>query len=343
VWLSARRNFNAAGWGGGLRTLFLHVGPTKTGTSAIQDILCRHDGSVVIYPKVGLWADGSHHNLVLNFYRDFARPEVVREDVAGLFSRIAAEAAASQKDVVISSEVLGGRQRPGKFVHALRQALGSDFQPEILVGVREHFERAASIYNQRVKDGVTREQRGPDEFLVERMHGLVYAPMLRKLDHEKLRTSLIGYHPTADFVVRFLRRIGFPEERIPAPAQHNVSLSTKGLVATLTANRIAPCAEDRSRIFEALRRLPGFHGPSRFIFTKDPAHAAEPVFQEDRNFLQQDFGLEIEPPQITRSENTFRISEQEFDEISEATAHLEYLGAEFRTRLRMWVSSPHDG
>jgi hypothetical protein len=326
-----------------LRTLFLHVGPTKTGTSAIQDILCRHDGSVVIYPKVGLWADGSHHNLVLNFYRDFARPEVVREDVAGLFSRIAVEAAASRNDVVISSEVLGGRQRPGELVRALTQELGPDFQPEILVGVREHFERAASIYNQRVKDAVTREQRGPDEFLVERVHGLGYAPMLRRLDHEKLRTSPIDYHPAADFVVRFLRRIGFPEERIPAPAQRNVSLSTKGLVAMLTANRIAPRAEDRSRIFDALRRLPGFHGPSRFIFTKDAAYAAEPVFREDRNFLQQHFGLEIERPQIAHSENTFRISESEFDEICEATAHLEDLGAAFRTHLRMAVLPPPGG
>jgi hypothetical protein len=156
---------------GGLRTLFIHVGPAKTGTSAIQDVLRKHDNSAVIYPKVGLWADGSHHNLILNFYEDYARPEVVRENIDGLLDRIGAEAGTSHRNVVISSEILGGRQRPGKFIRALAARLGPDFEVEIVAGIREHFERAASVYNQRVKDAVTRETCDPDEFLVERARG----------------------------------------------------------------------------------------------------------------------------------------------------------------------------
>jgi hypothetical protein len=316
------------------------VGPAKTGTSAIQDILRRHDNSVVIYPKVGLWGDGSHHNLVLNFYRDYARPEIVREDIADLFSRIGSEAAASRQDVVISSEVLAGRQKPGEFVRALATHLGDDFQTEFIVGVREHFERAASIYNQRVKDAVTCETRGPDEFLVERVRGLGYAPMLRRLEREKIPVAALSYHPAADFVARFLSRIGFPEDRIPEPPQRNVSLSTKGLIATLAANRIARSKEDRSRIFAALRDMPDFHGPSRFIFAPQAALAAEPVFSEDRTFLMRRFGMEIGSSEIARSESAFRISAPEFDQICEASASLGSLGAELRTRVRAYLSSP---
>ena len=50
------------------RTLYLHVGPRKTGTSALQHILRNHDNSIVVYPKVGLWGDGSHHGLVFRFF-----------------------------------------------------------------------------------------------------------------------------------------------------------------------------------------------------------------------------------------------------------------------------------
>src|SRR5215469_18919344 len=101
------------------RTLFLHVGPAKTGTSAVQHFLQRHDNSVVIYPKVGLWADGSHHNLVLNYFGEYARPELVREDPAKLIVRIGDEARGSTRDIVISSEVLAGRKDIAQFVAAL--------------------------------------------------------------------------------------------------------------------------------------------------------------------------------------------------------------------------------
>ncbi|HTW31951.1 MAG TPA: hypothetical protein VMD76_09745 [Candidatus Sulfotelmatobacter sp.] len=49
------------------RKLFVHVGPRKTATSAIQDCLRRHDNSIVIYPKVGLEGPGCHHGLVYAF------------------------------------------------------------------------------------------------------------------------------------------------------------------------------------------------------------------------------------------------------------------------------------
>jgi hypothetical protein len=68
--------------------VFIHVGPPKTGTSAVQHVMRTHDNSQVLYPKVGLWADGSHHNLAFNFYQDFQRPEAVRSDIVAMFALI---------------------------------------------------------------------------------------------------------------------------------------------------------------------------------------------------------------------------------------------------------------
>ena len=44
----------------------------------------------------------------------------------------------------------------------------------------EHFERAASLYNQRVKDAVTGEKRDPDEFLAAHAPGMCYANFLKR-------------------------------------------------------------------------------------------------------------------------------------------------------------------
>ncbi len=321
------------------RKLFIHAGPTKTGTSAIQSVLREHDNSVVIYPKVGLWGDGAHHNLVFNFYADQTRPEIVHEDVGAMFAQIAREAQESDRNIVISSEVLGGRKAPRKFVRALLAQLGTEFEAEILLGVREHFERAASIYNQRVKDGVICERRGPDEFLAAHFANMLYAPMLARLKPTEFRIVPVCYHPAETFVPRFLARLGFASHQAGHPGRRNVSLSVKGLVATLAANRVAPSREERDRMFEALRCMPGFFGPSRFIFTRDTASSVETHFAADRLALRDAFALALEAPDIGRSVCVFQISGTEFEEIAAVTAGLGETGRALRDEARPFLGA----
>lgn len=177
------------------RALFLHLGPAKTGTSAIQHILSHHDGSVVLYPHVGLWGDGSHHNLVLNFYGEYQRPEMERENVGCLFARLADEAPASDRDLVISSEMLAGRKKIRDFANAIQTAAGCELRIVCVVVVREHRERAASLYNQRVKDAVFLEQRSPDEFLIEHPERICYAALLRRLRTAGIEVIVVNHHP----------------------------------------------------------------------------------------------------------------------------------------------------
>jgi hypothetical protein len=320
-----------------VRTLYLHVGPAKTGTSAVQHILRNHDNSTIIYPKVGMWADGSHHNLVLNYFGDYARPEMVRENAESLFARIGEEARASDRDLLISSEILAGRRNLGEFVQALQKQLGGDpFRVEAVMVAREHFERAASLYNQRVKDAVSAEPRNPDAFLVEHAPRLCYANILRNLRRTGFEITVLNYHPAEHCVARVLRHLGFRRKRIPETPARNVSLSSKGLIATLAANRLG-APQERERFVSALCRMPRFFAPSRFIFGPEAAAKAERTFAADREFLKKQFAVELPPPDLNAAARAFAIGEQDFADICAATQGLGDYGKAIRETVREYV------
>jgi hypothetical protein len=301
------------------RTLFLHVGPAKTGTSAVQHVLQRHDNSVVIYPKVGLWADGSHHNLILNYFGEYMRPEVVREEAADLLARIGTEAKRTNRDIVISSEILAGRKDLAGFAAALEQQIGESLRVELVMVVREHFERAASLYNQRVKDGVTGEKRDPDAFLAAHAQGMCYSNFLKRVRNTRFDVCVLNYHPPEDCVERVLAHFGLAQTIIDQPPR-NVSLSRPALVAALAGNRAAGSQEERNRFVAGLRRMPDFHAPAGFIFGTDAAFAAERKFKKDRNFLLRRFDIELPLPDFPADRMAFRINEEEFRDISTIAA-----------------------
>lgn len=305
-----------------VRRLFIHVGPPKTGTSAVQHIFRTHDDSSLIYPKVGLWADGAHHNLVFNFYQEFTHPQVVRSDASHLFAKIAEEARGRRGDILISSELLAGRD-VGPFIRALLACLGSDdWAPEILIVCREHFGTAASTYNQRVKDPVVFERRAPDDFLKEYAPQLVYRPIIERLRGSGMPMTALNYHPAGEFVDRFLRHVGFTKGEPVQNEHRNVSLSTKGLIATLAANNVARTIADRDRYFAALRRMRPFFAPSRFIFGSAAAEEADLVFHEDRRFLCEDLGVRLPTLESGDRQDMFFIDARELDDIRNAVRDL---------------------
>ncbi len=322
------------------RKLYIHAGPPKTGTSALQYVLRDHDGSAVYYPKAGQWDDGSHHNLVLNFYGDDGQSQWVREDIDDLFDRVAVGARDSHGPIVVSSEMLSGRGAPGEFIAALMSRLDGEFDVEILFIVREHFERAASLYGQRVRSQFVRDKRGPDEYLTQRASVLCYAQMLLRLLETKFKVHLIDYEPSHDLVPRILRYMGFPEDRIEAPPMRNPSRAIKLLLTTLVANRLTSTRRDREKIVRSLGKLRQSFGPAQFIFGHDAAMAAEQKFARDREFLRKRFQFELRPPDLAAMENAFRIDEDEFAEISEIVAGLGPVGEQLREGLREFVRTP---
>jgi hypothetical protein len=302
--------------------LFVHVGPPKTGTSAIQHVLRTHDDSSVVYPKVGLWRDGAHHNLVFNFFEDFARPEVERADAAGLFAAIGAHARATRRNVVISSEALIGRD-VGAFTRALVPYLGmAPADAAIIVVCREHFGRAASLYNQRVKDPFYNETRSPGTYLRQSASGLCYMPMLEQLTCSGVAVEVINYHPAQDLVPRFLRHVGFNAQIVPAGEARNTSMSVKGLVATLAINTLARDGDHRAALFDVVRRMRQFYASSRFIFDHDAAAKVAPVFDQDRDALRRAHGIALPTIELGEQTDMFCLTRAERDDIAAVCGRL---------------------
>jgi hypothetical protein len=323
------------------RTLYLHLGPAKTGTSAVQNILSHHDGSVVLYPRVGLWPDGSHHNLVLNFFGNYQRPDVIREDPGHLLARLGQEARASNRDLVISSETLAGHRNLGRFTAALQDAIGGQCRLVLVVVAREHRERAASLYNQRVKDAVTGETRDPDAFLTDRPERFCYGDLLRRLQKTGFELVVLNYHPAENFVARCLALFGFAPEQVPPVPRRNVSLGRLALIATLAANRALESREERARFDAALSRVSNRFAPGGILFGKPAIGAVRQVFAADRKFVRQHFEVRLPRPERPEQTNPFVISEQEFAALAAQMHELGDFGARIVEQLSNFIADRH--
>lgn len=309
-----------------MRTLYVHVGPAKTGSSAIQHVLQTHDDSIVIYPKVGLTKAGSHHNLVRSFYEDYSRGDAVRIDREVLMKDLASAVSKSDRNVLISSEMLPERPDLDQLINAITGLMGGEsVAVELVVVCRDQFGRASSAYNQKVKDVALCERETPDAFLRRFCKQYCYAHFIRRLRRLEHKVTAINYHPSSTLVERFLRHVGFPDDKMPPSELRNVSLSPKGLVATLAANNVATNPADRERYFNVLRKMPKFFASSVFIFGPEAAAEADKVYELDRKFLRNQFKIEFPRRETQAGECGLFLDEKDMNDIRAAT---ESLGAE---------------
>lgn len=324
------------------RKLYLHVGPPKTGTSAIQYILSTYDGSNIVYPKVGLWKDGSHHNLIFSLMNDRTRPDAIHEEPAQLLQRLAAITSDATQSVLISSEAINPFQLP-TLIEKIAPAVGlNQNSVEVVYVCRDHYARAASLYNQAVKDHVSRETRLPDEYLRHHAKGLCYADTLRQLDDLELTVKIIQFEPNDDFVSRFLMAVGVSDAGSFAEVRRNVSMSTKGLVALVILNALELDSSERATIFDRLRATPRFFLPQRQIFGLDTLRELEPIFSEDRCLLQERYGLELAEPKLDQIAGKLCITEAEQAEIAHALSSSPDVWTAMADRLQQFVRSAHD-
>jgi hypothetical protein len=319
------------------RKLFIHVGPMKTGTTALQNFLRDHDGSQVLYPKTGQFGSGAHHNLVYNFLGVFSNPIVFRDNCESMFERIAQEARQSDAPIVISSELLSLYNRTGEFIERLLHHLGGTYEVEILFTVREYFARAISIYSQLLKADDPPERNTPDEFLANRGGTVTYLLPLRTLAKTGCRIRTFNYDPAPQFVRHFLTHLGFPEDRIPHLPDRNRSLSTRAMVVRLAINRSTIAFERRQRLISELQKLRRRHTPASFIFSPDEAISAENRFDADRISLYREFGTTVPKRDLTNAWSAFSISKRQFERIVQIGADSAGERDDFDQRLREFV------
>ncbi|MGH6889597.1 MAG: hypothetical protein ACREHF_10415 [Rhizomicrobium sp.] len=190
---------------------------------------------------------------------------------------------------------------------------------EILVACREHFSRASSLYNHKLRGA---NPPDPDRFLQKHAAKLCYAALLNKLQETSFRVTLLNYQPSETWVTRFLAHVGFQPEQIPESKIKRQALSAKGIVAKLAINRLRQPKEAKRRIFDRFKQMPESRAASKFIFGPAAAAAAEQYFSTDRELLAREWGIELDVPELGAQENTLFINADELDDIASVANEL---------------------
>lgn len=313
-----KRNINLA------RKLFVHVGPMKTGTTAIQEILANHDNSIVLYPKIGL-SKNAHHHLVHNYRgKDHQVRHCATLPRGQLLDAFSAATRESARNVVVSSEWLGTHATAAcipQFMHALaNRVAGGRPEVEILVACREHFDRAASVYGQKLKTG---EQSAPDDFIKSNADILCHAPLITSLRRTGFKVVPLSYHPSRDWVMRFFTYLGFAPEQIPRPSTANQSFAPWVLIARMAINNVLTAGDEETaslkrQIVNRLRKPDESCLPAQFLFSRSVAEELKERFDGDRAYLMRKFGIELPVPKIATMENKFFMDHESFKKVESA-------------------------
>ena len=139
---------------------------------------------------------------------------------------------------------------------------------------------------------------------------------------------------------RFLTHVGFDKSNLPAIAQVYVGYSPKMIILDMAMKRAATFLGDRRRFGKAFRDLPETSAPSKFIFGREAAAIAERHFSADRQYLSEEFGVQIIPPDIESAENALRISAAELSEIAARAAALGEPGQKILEFVGRYVQPP---
>lgn len=277
--------------------LFVHVGPPKTGTTAIQSLFRDLQDPALVYPVAGQWPDGSHNllSLALQGTPRWGATEV--PPLAELLPRVAAELSAAPKDALISSEGLGHTGLYRQLLEALAEPVARFDQVIPILTLRHPLERAASDYNQRVKDAQYGETALPDADLAGRIAAHRLCPFIAKWQQAAPEVRLLAYHPAKSLVARFCDLIERPDLAPAETPWKNRSLGGVGLALLLIANRVLPDGAARHRFLaEDIHGYPGlrlWHGGS-FPFSQAAAAAAmDTVVTPDLQAARERYGIDL--------------------------------------------------
>lgn len=296
------------------RTLYLHVGPAKTGTSAIQAYFKSTEFDSLYYPQTGQWPDGSHHKLVfaakgLRRYGVIEIPEWHE-----LKQQLYAEIKATNKDILISSEVC----QPD-FMEIIR-TIAAQFGMHIVVIMvyRNAIDRASSVYNQEVKDPVVGLTLSPDEFLQQKAEQLRIRPLYERWTKEVHDIRLLAYSGHAPLLTRFCEILGVTATLDDADKVFNRSMGGHALIAMLIANKILPAEEQRRSFFDAMRAQHDFRiwSGSSYPFSQQAVEALNIALQDDFDWARSACGS-VPLSDLPVLRQRFVLSGEECSKISE--------------------------
>ena len=239
--------------------LLIHIGRHKTGTTAIQRFLSsnpqwlRENGYYM--PGTG-FERVAHHQIAhaISRHRPIIRAALITPPIiSNLCTEIRSESALT---AVISSEAFQGR-KPQLIRHYF-----SEFDPRVIVYIRNHLDYLASSYNQKVH---ATDYTGSIERYYATIYRVNYARFLQNWDKsfpEKLtvrkfdRNLLERQDIVADFLKHGLRISASAEELDTFRGEQNPSLNARVTLFKLHLNRTGQTAQfPANKLYPALPRL----------------------------------------------------------------------------------------
>lgn len=277
------------------RTLILHAGTYKTGTTALQQFLFRNRD---VLQSLNLWrpdtgavdqpANWGHHDLA-------RRPN--RPEIRDLWRQLRAECEARFPEdarVVVSSEAFSNIRRPQGFVGIARTLQGWAVKPVIYLRRQDRY--LESLYGHHVK--AVGEYRDIAEFAAMVEHRLDYLGLLtalgRAFGDENIILRVYGANMVdGDICADFLDALGLgmPAEAIPNSPSVNPGLTARGIALMLAANRThaadpAALARKRRAIVKA-HKAPKHYRHS--FLTSDARAALIAKYEEDNAAIANRF------------------------------------------------------
>lgn len=136
------------------KILYLHVGWSKTGTSAVQSQIQKQRQDFldkgILYPQSLQWPDHSHHPFALSFKTNNGGPYIADMSISEALNKLDQEmSASSAENVLISSELSPMYFNSLKFTNFAKEKFET---VKILFTVRRQSELLISLMNQLVKD-----------------------------------------------------------------------------------------------------------------------------------------------------------------------------------------------
>ena len=278
------------------RTLYIHVGPAKTGTTAIQSTFQDLSDERLAYPVNGRWPDGSHNLLTFSVLGFADWGEIRVPPSVELLEQFLAEISSAPHDCLISSEALYLPADYASFLEHIGQATRDFDEVKPILTLRHPLERIASYYNQHVKDPVHSETALPDEYLRENCDGFFLSQHIRNWLEFAPNLALLTYYPAYSLVRRFCSRIGRPDLAPSSAPKVNRSLGGVALSLLLLANRHLTDAETRDSFFQqmqAIDGLPLWQGSSFPFSRKAVELAISGPLRDDMEQLKWERGIDL--------------------------------------------------
>ena len=287
------------------RSLVLHIGMPKTGSSSIQAALEGYDDGTTAYLAIG---SSNHSELARTLVYDSAGPPPDRlpqfaastDELAArrrrLIRRLDAFAALNRPQSIFSAESLYHMKRPG--FDRICGILGRRFGRIRVIGyLRTPRSFVESSFQQKIKTGRP-EFRLDDPRYRDKLEKLATAPNVVSVS---LRAFDRGRLTDGNVVTDFLGQLGPLHRPITVSLERNTALSAEATALLFVLNRIEPEPADADRdrlkarlaLAEALQDLPG----SRLRLSA--AVLAPLDLERDLDWLRATWGVELAEPDPT--------------------------------------------